>query len=154
MLLIIRRRESKESQEDELIETMRLNKISIGALQLYHLDTKGKIETYLLVDGLHRASTLKKYYDNPFLFGRTQNLINEIIEELAEKYKKSFDEEEIKNMCMKWFCKKSLGSYHEFVVDKIFDEKYEDLKSIVRKSIDGKDRDPISKLILNKTREL
>jgi hypothetical protein len=149
-----RRREWTELQEDDLIETMRLNKISIGALQLYQLDTKEKTESYLLVDGLHRASTLKKYYDNPFAFKRTQSLIDEIIEELSEKYKKSFDGDEMKNICAKWFCKKSLGCYNEFVVDKIFNEKYEDLKSIVKKSIDNKDRDSISKLILNKTREL
>jgi len=149
-----RRREWKQIQEDELIETMRSNKISIGALQLFHRDTKDKTDKYLLVDGLHRASTLTKYFNDPFCFNRTQNLIDEVIEEVIGKYKKSYEKDEIEKMCRKWFCKKMLGCYQEFIVDKLFNEKYEELKEIVGKLADKKDKEPMSKFIIEKTRDL
>ena len=149
-----RRREWKKEQEDELIETMKFNNISIGALQLFHLDNVKKMDKYLLVDGLHRCSTLTKYYNNPFLFGTTKTVIANIIKELQEKYGKTYSKSEIEKMCNTWFCVETLGEYNEFVTEKIFVEKFDDLKDHVKGFVDKKDVDQIAKLLLAKTKEL
>lgn len=149
-----RRREWKKEQEDELIETMKLNNISIGALQLFHLDNIKKMDKYLLVDGLHRCSTLTKYYNNPFEFGTTKTSIANITKELQEKYGKTYGKNELEKMCNTWMCVEMLGKYDEFVVEKTFVEKFDEIKAHVKCFVDKNDVDNISKLLLAKTKEL
>jgi len=151
-----RRREWKSYQEDELIETMKSNQISIGVLQLYKLDFEKKMEIYLLVDGLHRVTTLSKYFKNPFSFGRTKKLIDNIANEIVQKYEKSYDKDELKKLCDKWFNEKNLESYQEFVVDKTYSDsdKSDYLEKIISKLSDKKDKDNMCKMFKTKTKVL
>lgn len=149
-----RRRTWKQIIEDELIDTLKTGNISIGVLQLWKIAGNNKKERYLLVDGLHRVSTMRKYYDNPFSFSRTQNLISEIIKSVMDKYKTSYPEDTLKKCCSQWFNKDKLGNYEEFVIDKLFNDKQDELKEIVGSHVDKKDKDAMVKFILEKTRGL
>ena len=156
---IQRRREWKPCQEDDLIETMKLNKISIGILQVYKIDTIKKsngeeVDVYLLADGLHRATTLVKYFNNPFCFERTQKLVGNITKDIIGKYQKSYNKDDIEKLCTNWFSFKKLGCYQDFVVDKIFNESYEDLKTAIGKLVNKSDKESVAKYFLEKTRDL
>lgn len=140
-------------QENLLIDTMKSNHLSIGALQLFRISNK-KMHTYLLADGLHRCTTLKNYYLNPFKFDRTGNLINNIKNELIAEYKKVYSKDVIDNLCNKWFKYDTLGSYKDFVIERTYNEKSDDLKNMIKHYIDQKDRDDIYKFMKEQTKLL
>ena len=149
-----RRREWKSIQEDELIDTLKTNNMSIGALQLYKLDYQGKMENYLLVDGLHRVSTLTKYFRDPFCFNRTKHIIIDSVNKIINKYEKSYKKDDLKVMCDKWFNADVLESYQEFVVDKTYNDKTDILDKIVSKIADKKDKDDLIKMIKVETKNV
>jgi hypothetical protein len=149
-----RHRTWNHEQENQLIDTMKNNNLSIGALELYHIGNKNNKECYLLVDGLHRATTLTKFCMNLFDFKFTKSLINNIKNEINDKYKKSYDKENINNLCNKWFNYSILGSFNDFVVEKLFNEKHKELEKIIKSICDDKDVESISNMIMIKTREL
>lgn len=141
-------------QENELIETLKLNCISIGTLQVYKLEVSGKKETYLLADGLNRCTTLVNYFNNPLSFGIAKKSINLIENELVEKYKKSHEPSNLQTLCAKWFNVDVMGNYKDFVMERTFNEKTDELQDIVAKLIDKKDKDNIYKFLLTKTKDL
>ena len=143
-----------KDQENELIETLKLNKISIGTFQVYKLDSTGKKDTYLLADGLNRTTTLVNYFNNPLSFEIAKNTINKIKTELIEKYKKSHEESTIETLCLKWFDIKILGNYKDFVMERTFNEKTDELMELVTKFTDKKDKDNIYKFLLTRTKDL
>jgi hypothetical protein len=143
-----------KEQENELIETLKLNKISIGTLQVYKLDPSGKKETYLLADGLNRCTTLVNYFNDPLSFDLARRSIKAIEDELVEKYKKSHEASSIQTLCSKWFNKDVMGSYKDFVMERTFNEKTDELIEIVTKLVDKKDKDNIYKMLLTKTKDL
>ncbi len=149
-----RRRAWTQEKEDSLIETMKHNKLSIGCLETYYLKTEGKIDVYLIIDGLHRCTTLAKYYKNPLKFGRIVSMIDTLKESLVKKYKKSYDEEIFDKIFSRWFNSSNIGSYDDIVVEKSFTEKFDDLKQLVEKYVDKQDKNDISKLIIDGTRLL
>lgn len=149
-----RRRVWTPDKEDELIETLYLGNISIGALQLWKIGGAGKMEKYLLVDGLHRVSTMVKYHENPFSFGRTQEFIHEIIVSVVDKYGKTYKKEDLETCCKSWFNSKIQGNYLEFVEEKCHTEKLAELQEIVSKVADKKDKDAFVKFMQEKTRAL
>lgn len=150
-----RKRAWKPEQEDELIETLKTGNISIGVLQLWKINGAGKMERYLLVDGLHRVSTIGKYYENPFGFNRTKKLINELITSMTEKYGKTYSSDVISKCCNEWLNKDILGNYQEFVEDKLFNDEIDKLKEIVGTHIvDKKGKEEFYKTLLEKTRGL
>ena len=148
-----RRRVWTQEKEDELIETLKLGNISIGVLQLWKIGSDDGYEKYLLVDGLHRSSTLTKYYDDPFSFGKTKKAVLEIINEIAKSFQ-TYKREDIESCCFKWFNKKMLGTYEEFVESKDYAHKYDELKEIIKIVADKKDKEPMIKYIMEKTKEL
>lgn len=150
-----RRRVWKPDQEDELIDTLKIGNISIGVIQLWKIGIVDKKEKYLLVDGLHRISTICKYYENPFSFGRSKRLINEIILSMNEKYGKTYAPDVINKCCSEWLNKDVLGNYQEFVEDKLFNDEIDKLKDIVGSHIvDKKGKEEFYKTLLEKTRSL
>lgn len=141
-------------QENELIETLKLNKISIGTLQVYKLDATGKKETYLLADGLNRCTTLVNYFNDPLSFDIALNAIDNVKNELVEKYKKSHKDSNLETICTQWFSKESMGNYKDFVMERTFNEKTDELMDIVAKLVDSKDKDNIYKFLLSKTKDI
>lgn len=141
-------------QENELIETLKLNCISIGTLQVYKLEASGKKETYLLADGLNRCTTLVNYFNDPLSFDIAKKYVGIIENELVEKYKKSHEASNLQTICAKWFSKDFMGNYKDFVMERTFNEKTEELMDIVAKLIDKKDKDNIYKFLLTKTKDL
>lgn len=150
---IQRRREWKPYQENELIETLKMNKISIGVLQVYKINSDNKKEIYLLADGLHRTTTLVKYHKNPFVFDRTKKIINNITNKFIKEYKE-YDKEELKKICDKWFTYDKLGSYPTFVADKTYEDEHDDLINLVNKVADKKDNKKMLTFLLEQTDDL
>lgn len=148
-----RRRVWTSEKEDELIDTLKSSNISIGVLQLWKIGTIDGLDNYLLVDGLHRTSTLTKYFDDPFSFGRSKQLICDIIKSVIDNYQ-TYKKEDIEACCFKWFNKDILGSYEDFVDSKEYAEKGEDLREIIKVISDKKDKEPMAKFIMEKTKEL
>jgi len=148
-----RRRAWKSSQEDELIDTMRANNFSIGALQLTKLPSENSIDRYLLADGLNRVSSLVKFFNNPFEFTYTKNLIEEIKIDFIKKYDKIADNTNLNHICDSWFSEKQLGSYNDFVIEKKFGENYEELKRLCQIGVE-QEYEEVSKYLQEKTREL
>ena len=134
---------------------MQLNNISIGSIQLFSKNSsKDKIIKCLLVDGLHRVTTLINYYNNPFSFGIIKKYIKHISNEIIEKYKKNYDIKQIELTCLKWFCFDILGSYKDFVLEQNFLENKDKIKSIVSKLVDKTDLSEFTDMIFEKTKEL
>lgn len=148
-----RRRVWTPDKEDELIETLKSGNISIGVLQLWKIGAIGKLDNYLLVDGLHRTSTLTKYYNDPFTFGRSKKLITEIVKSIVDKYQ-TYKTEDIEICCAKWFNKEMLGTYEEFADSEDYTKKIKELKEFVQTVSDKKDKDSMAQFIMDKTKEL
>jgi hypothetical protein len=151
---IQRRRVWTNEQENELIETLKLNKISIGTLQVYKMDPIKKKEIYLLADGLNRCTTLVNYFNDPLSFTLAKKYIKEMEDDMIEKYKKSHKDSNLENLCSTWFCKENLGGYKDLVMERTFNEKTEELKAMVENVIDKGGRDAIYKFLLTKTKDL
>lgn len=150
-----RRRAWSKQQEDELIDTLKLNSISIGTLQLFHkVDDSKKAQDYILVDGLHRVTTLLNYYKNPFSFQRTEKLIKQICDDLSEKFSARNKKQDCQRLCLNWFSFTILGNYDDFVGEKKYVDKFDTLKKDVKKYINEKDIDECVKYMTEKTREL
>lgn len=145
-----RHREWKKIQENDLIDTLKINKISIGALQLYHVDSEDKTKVYLLADGLHRVTTIVKYYNNPFIFDRTKKTIDTIMKKIINEQSK-YDKEKIKEICVEWFNYNILGNYNN-IVNNEFENMEDELEEIVAKNID-KDHESMCELLMNETKK-
>lgn len=148
-----RRRVWTSEKEDALIDTLKSSNISIGVLQLWKIGTIDGLDNYLLVDGLHRTSTLTKYYNDPFSFGRSRKMILDIIRNVVDTYQ-TYKKEDIESCCLKWFSKETLGTYEEFAESKDYAEKGEELREIIKVVADKKDKEPMAKFIMEKTKEL
>lgn len=148
-----RRRVWDFNKEDELIDTLKSTTISIGALNIWKIGSLNEIDNYLLVDGLHRVTTLTKYYDDPFCFQRTKKLILNIIKDTVDAYQ-TYKAEDIDTCCKKWFSKEMLGDYSDFIESKGYAEKKDELREIVKTIADKKDKDSMTKFIMDKTKEL
>lgn len=145
----------KSYQKDELIDTMKSGKISVGALQLFRCDKIGHYDTFLLVEGLHRTRTLIEYCQNPFNFTRTKNLIKNIINELNDKFSQTLEDQKLIELGNKWFCLEMLGNYQKFVIDKEFPEKYNILNDLIKTYVENKNaKIEIKEFIKNKTKSL
>ena len=121
---------------------------------MYKLDQVKKKDIYLLADGLNRCTTIVNYFKNPFEFENSLNLIEDIKNELVEKYKKAHKDFVLKDLCDKWFNIENFENYKQFVTEKIYKEKLDYLKKIIQRVIDKKDREDIYNFLLSKTNDL
>lgn len=149
-----RRRDWSLQQENELIETLKFNNISIGVLQLYKLNGN----RFLLIDGLHRVTTLGKYYRNPYAFEVAKTATSKIRAEMIKIYGKTYDSDSLKKICDGWFCFDNLGSYANIMLYKSSEKRPDTSKSlekIVSFIADRKSKTihDLKKFILSKTRE-
>lgn len=148
-----RRREWKRYQEEELINTMH-NNISIGVLQVYYLEKQSDCDVYLLIDGLHRVSTLVNYYNDVFGYESTKNIIEEIIDETVIMCDESIDEEDVKirSICKQWFCEKQLISYND-LLSKNYKSKKDELIEIIKKYVSKSNCDDVYTIIMKMTKK-
>lgn len=153
-----RRRDWKDYQENELIETMQINRISIGVLQIYKLESLDIKNKYLLIDGLHRVSTILKYYNNIFEFETTKKQIDDIIKQITDDYNKynyDIDIKELESILRVWFGPNILGESYKEVIDRTYKLHEDKLKKNLKKYIKEKESLKIVKdMILSYTKKL
>ncbi|AYV79629.1 MAG: DUF262 domain-containing protein [Faunusvirus sp.] len=132
-----RRKAWDDAKENRLIDSLDKN-IPVGCLTLYKIksDAHG-CDYYLIIDGLQRSLTVRKYIKNPLQFENSRNIIKQVQDELTHRYP-TVDKNKIDAIFSWWFVAANIGSYDD-IIAKNYTEKFDDLQEYIYNNLGKSD---------------